>query len=175
MKVIIIIPSFYERYFWPNLVAIEHILPHLTSIDPLTLWGYHHHQWSSDNVWQPWSIVHYIWPLLTFDHHEGHLNHKLASAVLLTKFGSHRAIFTIFDFCWPLTSTKVINIISLHQKFLWPSLVATEHCLLYLTSVDLWPPQRPSSFFSLHQQFLSLNMVTIAHSLPHYFDLFCPE
>ena len=30
-----------------------------------------------------------IWPLMTFDLHEGHHHHKLASEILLTKFGSH--------------------------------------------------------------------------------------
>ena len=30
-----------------------------------------------------------IWPLMTFDLHEGHHHHKLASGILLTKFGSH--------------------------------------------------------------------------------------
>ena len=35
-------------------------------------------------------IVYCIWPLLTYDLHEGHSPPKLASAALLTKFGSHR-------------------------------------------------------------------------------------
>ena len=74
MKVIIIL-SLNEQYFWPNVVAIEHILLHLTSADlwPLTpIWRYHHHhQWSSGKVCQPRSTVYYIWPLLTFNLHEG--------------------------------------------------------------------------------------------------------
>ena len=39
------------------------------------------------------------WPLLTFDLCEIHLHPKLASGVLLTKFGSHIAHFTTFDLC----------------------------------------------------------------------------
>ena len=74
-----------------------------------------------------------LWPLLTFDLREGHHLPKLASAIFLTKFGSHRSLFTIFDLCWPLTSMKVTVILNLNQLFFWPSLVAIEHCLL------LWP------------------------------------
>ena len=29
----VVVFNFHERYFWPNVVAIEHILPHLTSVD----------------------------------------------------------------------------------------------------------------------------------------------
>ena len=65
-----------------------------------------------------------IWPLMTFDLHEGHHHHKLASGILLTKFGCHSTLFTTFDLWWPLTSMKVIIIINSHQGFFWPSLVA---------------------------------------------------
>ena len=34
---------------------------------------------------------------MTFDLNEGHQHAKLAPAVLLTKFGSHRALFNVFD------------------------------------------------------------------------------
>ena len=34
---------------------------------------------------------------MTFDLNEGHHYVKLASVVLLTKFGSHRALFNVFD------------------------------------------------------------------------------
>ena len=34
---------------------------------------------------------------MTCDLHAGHHHHKLASVVLLTKFGSHRALFNVFD------------------------------------------------------------------------------
>ena len=34
---------------------------------------------------------------MTFDLNEGHHHVKLASVVLLTKFGSHRALFNVFD------------------------------------------------------------------------------
>ena len=40
-------------------------------------------------------IIYCIWPLLTFDLHEGHSHPKLASAALLTKFGSYRELFII--------------------------------------------------------------------------------
>ena len=43
-------------------------------------------------------IIHCIWPLLTFDLHEGHSLPKLASAALLTMFGSYRELFIIMTF-----------------------------------------------------------------------------
>ena len=43
-------------------------------------------------------IIHYIWPLLTFDLHEGHSHPKLASAALPTKFGSYRELFIFMTF-----------------------------------------------------------------------------
>ena len=49
-------------------------------------------------------IIHYIWPLLAFDLHEGHSHPKPASADLPTKFGSYRELFIIMTFAdlWPL-------------------------------------------------------------------------
>ena len=88
-------------------------------------------------------IIHCIWPLLTFDLHEGHSHPKLASAALLTKFGSYRELFIIMTFD---LSVKGIIILNLYQQIFGLNLVDTAHCLLYLTSVDLWPPLRsPSS------------------------------
>ena len=115
IKVIIIL-SLYERYFWPNVVAIDNNL-HLTSVD--------------------------LWPLWrSFP--------NLASVILLTMFGSHGALFTIFDLCWPLISMKVIVLLNLDRLFFWPCLVAIEHSLLCLslTSVDLWSPIRSSLFLA---------------------------
>ena len=34
---------------------------------------------------------------MTFDLHEGHHPHSLLSGILLTKFGSHRGSFKVFD------------------------------------------------------------------------------
>ena len=39
--------------------------------------------------------------------------------MLLTKFGSHRALFIIFDLTWPLASRKV-NIIICSLNHIWP-------------------------------------------------------
>ena len=76
-----------------------------------------------------------------FDLHQGH-HSQLASALLLTKYGSHNTYFTQFDHWWPLTSIKVIIILSLHQGFFWPNMVAIAHSSPHLTSDDLWPPSR---------------------------------
>ena len=132
------------------MVAIWHSLPHLTSDD---LWP----PWRSssflacitnsfDQIWLPYHIVYPIWPLMTFDLHQGHHHSQLASALLLTKYGSHSTYFTPFDLWWPLTSIKVIIILSLHQHCFWPNMVAMAHSLHHLTSDDLWPPSRSSSF-----------------------------
>ena len=79
---------------------------------------------------------------MTFDLHQGHHHSQLASGLLLTKYGSHSTKFTPFDLWWPLTSIKVIIILSLHQDFFWPNMVAIVHSLSHLTSDDLWPPSR---------------------------------
>ena len=92
-----------------------------------------------------------IWPLMTFDLHEGHHHHKLASGILLTKFGCHSTLFTTFDLWWPLTSMKVIIMFSLLQRFFWPSLVVLEHRLTFLTPEvpgDPRPPIRVKDFCS---------------------------
>ena len=92
------------------------------------------------------SIVYNIWPLMTFDLHEGRHHSLLASAILLTKYGSHGIYVTIFDLWWPLTSIKVIIILSLHHQFFWPNMVVISHSLPHLNSDDLWPPSRSSPF-----------------------------
>ena len=92
------------------------------------------------------SIVYPIWPLMTFDLHQGHHHSQLASALLLTKYGSYSTYFTPFDLWWRSTSIKVIIILSLHQGFFWQNMVAIALSLPHLTSDDLWPPSRSSSF-----------------------------
>ena len=39
--------------------------------------------------------IDHIWPLLTFNFHEGRHRPKLASTVLLSKYGGHSALFII--------------------------------------------------------------------------------
>ena len=92
-----------------NLVTIKHCLLYLTSVD---LWPHmkgisflltcisHSSKFGSQ------IIVYYIWPMLTFDLCEGHHHHhpKVATADLLTKFGSHGTLFIILTSVdlWPL-------------------------------------------------------------------------
>ena len=128
--------------FWPSLVTIAHSLLPLTSDDLWPPWRYHHHKLASGILLTKFGshrTVYHIWPLMTFDLHEGHHHHKLASGILVTKFVSHRSQFIPFDLWWPLTSMKVIIIINLYQGFFWPSLVAIARSLPHLTSDDLWP------------------------------------
>ena len=75
----------------------------------------------------------FFWPSLVviFDLHEGHHLSKLALAILLTKFDSHRAKLTALELCWPLTSMKITIIPSFRQGFFGPSLVVIEHCLTF--------------------------------------------
>ena len=98
----LIIRNLHQRFFWPSLVVIAHILLYLTSDD---LWppsgsssflvcnsgSFNHNKKAKAQ-----SLPH----LTSDDLHEGH-HHPLpclfASATLLTKFGSHRELFNIFD------------------------------------------------------------------------------
>ena len=73
---------------------------------------------------------------MTFDLYEGHLHPKLASEVLLTKFGSHSIVCYI----------RPMLTVDLHEDHhhpklasgvLLPSLVVIELSLPQLTSVDL--------------------------------------
>ena len=103
---------------------------------------------------------------MTFDLHQGHHHFQLASGLLLTKYGSHSTKFTPFNLWWPLTSIKVIIILSLHQGFFWPNVVAVAQFIPF----DLWWPLTSSKviiILSLRQGFFWPNMVAIAHSLPH--------
>ena len=107
-------------------------------------------------------MVYHIWPLMTFDLREGHHHSQLASAILSTKYGSHSTQFTIFDLWWPLTSMKVIIILSLHQQFFWPNMVA----IAQFTTFNLWWPLTSIKviiILSLHQRFFWPNLVAIAH------------
>ena len=60
------------------------------------------------------------------------------SAVLLTKFGSQKALFIMCDLCWTLTSVKVIATLSLHHRLFRPNLVVIANSLPHLTT-DLAP------------------------------------
>ena len=46
------------------------------------------HQWF---FWPNLAATAHIWPLMTLDLHEGYHHQKLASGILLTKFGNHSA------------------------------------------------------------------------------------
>ena len=123
---------------------------------------------------------------------KGHYSPKLTSVVLLTKFGihralftifdlwwpfgSHRALFTIFDLCSPLNSTKVIIILILYQQFFWPSLVAIEHCLLYLIFDLCWllTSTRSSSFLACNASAVLLTKFGRYRALFTIFDLCWP-
>ena len=106
-------------------------------------------------------IVHCIWPLLTFDLCEGHHHPKLVLAILLTKFSSHRSLFTIFDLCWPLTSMKVIIVSAV-------VLTKSGSHSTYFTPFDLWWPltsMKVTIIFSLHQWFFWPSLVVLVHCL----------
>ena len=57
---------------------------------------------------------------MTFDLHEGHHHLKLASVVLLTKFGGHRALFNIFD-----PNVGILHINILHSKIIMTCICMT--------------------------------------------------
>ena len=73
----------------------------------------------------------------------------------------------MFDLCWILTTMKIIVILNLHQQFLWPSLVAIEHCLLYNIFNLFWPltSMKVIILKNLHWRFFCQCLVAIEHSL----------
>ena len=101
------------------------------------------------------------WPLLTFDLYKGHCcsNQRLVAiahavahltskvtivhqGLIMVKFGTHNNKSTHFDI-WPI---KVIIVLNLHQGFIWPTLAAIAHALVYLSPVDLWHLWRSSLY-----------------------------
>ena len=72
-----------------------------------------------------------------------------------------------------LTSIKVIIILSLHRCFFWPNMVAIAHNLPHLTSDDLWPPSRSSSFLACirARQKFWVNPIIIPPPNSHFFQL----
>ena len=89
-------------------------------------------------------IVYSIWPLLAFDIHEGHYHPKLARAVFLTKFGSHKNCLSL----WLLLTFDVHE--GPHHPKLASAALLTKFgshraLIIIITSVDLWPPRNSSS------------------------------
>ena len=79
------------HFHWKNEMKRFYFMPWsiLYYIWPLMTFGHHHSQLA---VLLAKYGSHHIWPLMTFDLHEVHHHLKLASAVLLTKFGGHSAL-----------------------------------------------------------------------------------
>ena len=108
-------------------------------------------------------IIHCIWPLFTFDLHEGHSHPKFASAALLTKFGSYRELFIImtFDLCEGHNHPKLVSANLLTKLGSHRSLFTIFDLCWPLTSMNV------IIILNLHQQLFWPNMVAITHTLPH--------
>ena len=90
-----------------------------------------------------WICVGHVWA----DLHKGQHHPQLASQHQWFFWPSLVPIeYSLLYLCWPLTSMKVIIILSLHQQFLGPCLVAIRHCSTFLTpnlSLHLTSPHHP--------------------------------
>ena len=146
---------------WPCLAATEHICDAInqndSEVEKYDFWffGISYHFFGFNLVKTPQRLGNWFQRYKQLKDWINNTKQKtllvLFDCILKTVFVSSDSFclitsHTMVDLCWPLTTMQVIVILSLHQQLFWPSLEAIKHCLLYLTSADLWPPWRSLSF-----------------------------